>query len=45
MTMRALEDTTWDFLMQQVALHATRDGVTRTPRGDQWMRLHAATLP
>ena len=30
-----VEDATWD---------ATRDRVTWTPRGDQWMLLHEATL-
>jgi ABC-type transport system substrate-binding protein len=39
-----VEDATWVFLMQQVGIYATRDRVTWTPRGDQWMLLHEATL-
>jgi peptide/nickel transport system substrate-binding protein len=39
-----VEDATWVFLMQQVDIYATRDRVTWTPRGDQWMLLHEATL-
>src|SRR5438132_3954486 len=42
---RALvEDTTWVFLLQQVDIYATRDLVTWTPRADQWMLFHTATL-
>jgi hypothetical protein len=33
-----------DDAMQQVDIYATRDRVTWTPRADQWMHLHAATL-
>ena len=32
------------FLMQQVDIYATRDRVTWTPRGDQWMLFHEAAL-
>jgi ABC-type transport system substrate-binding protein len=39
-----VDDATWVFLMQQVDIDATRDRVTWTPRADQWMHLHAATL-
>ena len=39
-----VEDATWIFLMQQVDIYATRDRVTWTPRGEQWMLLHEATL-
>jgi peptide/nickel transport system substrate-binding protein len=39
-----VDDATWVFLMQQVDIYATRDRVTWTPRADQWMHLHAATL-
>jgi peptide/nickel transport system substrate-binding protein len=39
-----LEDATWVFLMQQVDIYASRDRVTWTPRGDQWMLFHEATL-
>lgn len=39
-----VEDATWVFLMQQVDIYATRDRVTWTPRGDQLMLLHEATL-
>ena len=39
-----VEDATWVFLMQQVDIYATRDRVTWTPRGDQWMLFHEATL-
>lgn len=38
-----VEDAAWVFLMQQVDIYA-RDRVTWTPRGDQWMLLHEATL-
>jgi hypothetical protein len=30
--------------MRQVDIYATRDRVTWTPRGDQWMLRHEATL-
>ena len=39
-----VEDATWVFLMQQVDIYATRERVTWTPRGDQWMLFHEATL-
>jgi hypothetical protein len=39
-----IEDATWVFLMQQADIYATRDRVTWTPRPDQWMLFHAATL-
>jgi peptide/nickel transport system substrate-binding protein len=39
-----VEDATWVFLMQQVDIYATRDRVTWTPRGDQWMLFHEAAL-
>jgi peptide/nickel transport system substrate-binding protein len=39
-----VEDATWVFLMQQVDIYATRERVTWTPRTDQWMLFHAATL-
>ena len=39
-----VEDATWVFLMQQVDIYASRDRVTWTPRGDQWMLFHEAAL-
>jgi peptide/nickel transport system substrate-binding protein len=39
-----VEDATWVFLIQQVDIYATRDRVTWTPRGDQWMPLHEVTI-
>jgi peptide/nickel transport system substrate-binding protein len=39
-----VEDATWVFLMQQVDIYAMRDRVEWTPRPDQWMPFHAATL-
>jgi peptide/nickel transport system substrate-binding protein len=39
-----IEDATWVFLLQQVDIYAMRDRVTWTPRADQWMLFHAATL-
>jgi peptide/nickel transport system substrate-binding protein len=39
-----VEDATWVFLMQQVDIYATRDRVTWTPRGDQWMLFNEATV-
>jgi peptide/nickel transport system substrate-binding protein len=39
-----VEDATWVFLMQQVDIYATRDRVTWTPRADQWLLLHEASL-
>jgi peptide/nickel transport system substrate-binding protein len=39
-----IEDATWVFLLQQVDIYASRDRLTWTPRPDQWMPLHEATL-
>jgi peptide/nickel transport system substrate-binding protein len=39
-----VEDATWVFLLQQVDIYASRDRLTWTPRTDQWMPLHDATL-
>jgi peptide/nickel transport system substrate-binding protein len=39
-----VEDATWVFLHQQVDIYASRDRLTWTPRPDQWMPLHEATL-
>jgi peptide/nickel transport system substrate-binding protein len=39
-----IEDATWVFLMQQVDIYATRDRVDWTPRADQWMLFHGASL-
>ncbi len=39
-----VEDATWVFLMQQVDIYATRDRLTWTPRPDQWMLFHDASL-
>ncbi len=39
-----VEDATWVFLMQQVDIYAMRDRVEWTPRPDQWILLHGATL-
>ena len=39
-----VEDATWVYLMQQVDIYATRDRVTWTPRADQWLLLHEASL-
>jgi hypothetical protein len=39
-----VEDATWVFLLQQVDIYAASDRLTWTPRGDQWMPLHEATL-
>ncbi len=39
-----LEDATWVFLLQQVDIYATRERLAWTPRADQWMRFHQATL-
>jgi peptide/nickel transport system substrate-binding protein len=39
-----VEDATWVFLMQQVDIYATRDRLTWTPRADQWLLFHAATV-
>ena len=39
-----VEDATWVFLLQQVDIYATRERVSWTPRPDQWLQLHTATL-
>jgi ABC-type transport system substrate-binding protein len=39
-----LDDATWVFLLQQVDIYASRDRLTWTPRGDQWMPLDDASL-
>jgi peptide/nickel transport system substrate-binding protein len=39
-----VEDATWVYLMQQVDIYATRDRLAWTPRPDQWMLFHDATL-
>jgi peptide/nickel transport system substrate-binding protein len=39
-----VDDATWVFLMQQVDIYASRDRLSWTPRGDQWMPLHDASL-
>jgi peptide/nickel transport system substrate-binding protein len=39
-----VEDATWVFLLQQVDIYASRDRLTWTPRPDQWMPLHDASI-
>ena len=39
-----VEDATWVFLLQQVDIYASRDKLTWTPRPDQWMPLHDASI-
>jgi peptide/nickel transport system substrate-binding protein len=39
-----VEDATWVFLVQQVDIYATRDRLGWTPRADQWLLFHTATL-
>ncbi|MBI4635459.1 MAG: hypothetical protein HY727_03830 [Candidatus Rokubacteria bacterium] len=39
-----IEDATWVFLMQQVDIYATRERLTWTPRADQWLHFHQASL-
>ncbi len=39
-----VDDATWVFLLQQVDVYASRERLTWTPRADQWMPLHQATL-
>jgi hypothetical protein len=39
-----VEDATWVFLLQQVDIDASRERVGWTPRADQWLQLHTATL-
>ena len=39
-----VEDATWVFLMQQVDIYATRERLAWTPRADQWLLFHPATL-
>jgi peptide/nickel transport system substrate-binding protein len=39
-----VEDATWVFLLQQVDIYASRERLTWTPRADQWLLFHQATL-
>jgi len=39
-----VEDATWVFLLQQVDIYASRDRLSWTPRPDQWMPLHDASI-
>jgi len=39
-----VEDATWVFLLQQVDIYASRERLTWTPRPDQWMPLHDASI-
>ena len=39
-----VQDATWVFLMQQVDIYATRERLAWTPRADQWLLFHPATL-
>jgi peptide/nickel transport system substrate-binding protein len=39
-----VQDATWVFLMQQVDIYASRDRLTWTPRADQWLHFHTATV-
>jgi peptide/nickel transport system substrate-binding protein len=39
-----VEDATWVFLVQQVDVYAARERLTWTPRADQWLHFHQATL-
>jgi peptide/nickel transport system substrate-binding protein len=39
-----VDDATWVFLLQQVDIYASRDRLTWTPRPDQWMPLHDASI-
>jgi peptide/nickel transport system substrate-binding protein len=39
-----VEDATWVFLMQQVDIYAMRERLEWTPRPDQWMNFHGASL-
>jgi ABC-type transport system substrate-binding protein len=39
-----VDDATWVFLLQQVDIYAARDRVGWTPRPDQWLPFHQATL-
>ena len=39
-----VEDANWVFLMQQVDMYASRERLTWTPRGDQWMVVQDASL-
>ena len=39
-----VEDATWVFLLQQVDIYASRDRLSWTPRPDQWMLLHDASI-
>jgi len=39
-----VEDATWVFLLQQVDIYASRERLAWTPRPDQWMPLHDASI-
>jgi peptide/nickel transport system substrate-binding protein len=39
-----VEDATWVFLLQQVDIYGSRERLDWTPRADQWMLFHEATL-
>jgi peptide/nickel transport system substrate-binding protein len=39
-----VQDATWVFLLQQVDIYASRERVSWTPRADQWMVFHAASV-
>ncbi len=39
-----VEDATWVFLLQQVDIYASRERLTWTPRPDQWIPLHDASI-
>jgi peptide/nickel transport system substrate-binding protein len=39
-----IEDATWVYLMQQVDIYGARERLTWTPRADQWMHFHQATV-
>jgi hypothetical protein len=39
---QAARDATWVFLLQHI--YASRERLTWTPRADQWMPVHQATL-
>jgi peptide/nickel transport system substrate-binding protein len=39
-----IEDAAWVFLLQQVDIYASSERLTWTPRADQWLLLHHATV-
>ena len=39
-----VEDATWVFLLQQVDIYASRERLTWTPRPDQWIPVHDASI-